>query len=247
MQRVSIETTQNVDIEYDLASIGDRIGATLIDYAVLVVYVLSIILLAVIFAPSGFDIDRMDEGLLVVILALIAVPYVFYFLVLELALNGQTVGKRFMKIKVSRMDGRSPRFSQYLIRWLFRPIDVGIFYGIVGLLCIGIGEKGQRLGDILAGTTVIKLNRRTRIDNTALAQIAKQDDYQPTYMEADKLTDQEAALIEEVLSISTKTGDREPVLRLYTKVKQLLDIQTNETPEIFLRTVVRDHAHLSAK
>ncbi|MGB3183224.1 MAG: RDD family protein [Cyclobacteriaceae bacterium] len=247
MQRVSIETTQNVDIEYNLASIGDRIAATLIDWLVIFLYWLAMgIILAILGAADIFS-PFNDDTSTIIIFAILTLPITFYYIVCEVALNGQTIGKRHMNIKVSRLDGRSPKFSQYLLRWIFWPIDVMFFYGIVGMLCIGLGEKGQRLGDMVGGTTVIKLNKKVDISNSALVQIAQQDEYVPTYPQADKLTDQEAALIEEVLSISTRTGDREPVLRLFAKVKNLLEIQTNDTPEVFLRTVTKDHAYYSAK
>lgn len=242
MQRVSIETTQNVDIDYRLASVGDRIVAFILDAIIIGCYAIFMI---IIFAAALGDVLAGSEGVLITLAVLFAAPYVFYHLACEVFMNGQSIGKRAMDIKVVRLDGRQPTIGQYVIRYLFRIIDV-LFYGIVAILCIVMGEKGQRLGDMLAGTTVIKLTKKEKISNSSMAQIARQDDYEPVYPQATELRDKDVRLIEEVLKVSMKTGNREPVFILTKKIKDKLNIEFEGTPEHLLRTLAKDHAYYTS-
>src|SRR5690554_4019555 len=117
MHTISITTSQNIEVEYDLGSLGDRIVGRIIDLLVLAAYV--IILISVIgFSNFGSFLD--DNVWLVLCLFL---PIVFYDLVCEVVFNGQSIGKRVMAIKVISLSGEQPAFSQYLIRWLFRLVD----------------------------------------------------------------------------------------------------------------------------
>ena len=86
-----------------------------------------------------------------------ALPYVFYTLILESVFEGQTVGKKLLKIKVVKIDGYQATFADYLIRWFMRIIDMWLLYCVVALISVASSKKGQRLGDMVAGTSVITL------------------------------------------------------------------------------------------
>jgi uncharacterized RDD family membrane protein YckC len=175
MQTIRITTSQNIDIDYEVAGLGERIVAYLIDMAMFVV-----IFIAAMIVMSMLNVMNSGGALIGVMFIIYAsVLYVFYDLACEIAMNGQSVGKRIMKIKVISLDGARPRFSQYLMRWLFRIVDFTLSSNLCGLICIAVSDKSQRLGDMVAGTTLIRTEARTKINSIAFAPSA--DDYQPVF------------------------------------------------------------------
>src|SRR5687767_1400562 len=148
MQTIRVRTTQNVFIEYPLASIGDRVLAYLVDLAFLTSYSIAVMvsLLALEIEEDGWYLW----------LFLLTLPWLFYSLLFEIFMNGQTPGKKFLKIQVVKLDGTPPSIGAYLLRWLFAVVDL-LFYGVVAIVVIASGGKGQRLGDVVAGTSVVKL------------------------------------------------------------------------------------------
>src|SRR5687768_3608450 len=113
MQTIRVRTTQNVFIHYPLASIGDRIGAYLIDRVGLGLYCAAVIVALI----------SLSINLWWVYMILIGFPFVLYSLLFEIFMDGQTPGKRLVKIKVVRLDGTQPSIGDYLFRWLFSFID----------------------------------------------------------------------------------------------------------------------------
>lgn len=239
MQGVNFRTAQNVQIDLNTASLGDRILAYLIDSLIILGYFALVFTIGVSFGPVQ-DLNNIGVGTAVLVFAL---PPFLYHLLCELFFNGQSLGKRQIKIRVVRLDGDQPGIGAYLLRWLLRPIDLW-FYGIVGVLMIALGGKGQRLGDFAAGTTVIKLKSGEDLSSSDL--IMKQDDaYQVRFPEAVKLTDEDIRLIKEVLAVFRDTANREPVIKLAEKLKGVLAIDTN-LPEVrFLYTLVKDYEYLA--
>ena len=148
MDNISIHTTQNVDIEYQLASIGDRILATLLDYLLFLAY----FLFAALTKWELFD--------SIAIMSILVLPILFYDLICEVLFQGKSFGKMIMKIKVVMLDGTQANFGAYLLRWLLRIIDMRLFGGALALIAILINGKGQRIGDMAAGTTVIKMKQK---------------------------------------------------------------------------------------
>ncbi|BAX78717.1 RDD family protein [Labilibaculum antarcticum] len=231
MADVGIETTQNVRINFQLASVGERISASLLDFLFLFVMSIIIMLFAGILGESKV------WGLLFMI------PLLFYTLLFEVFMNGQTPGKKIMKIKVSMVDGSAPTFSNYLIRWMFRLIDISLTYGICGILCIVIGEKGQRLGDILAKTTVIKTKRKVSIQNTILVDIP--ENYELVFPESKNINERDLPLFKKVIAQIESLED--PVeklqfgLRARKNVMEKLEIKTEMQPLQFFKTLLIDY------
>ncbi len=235
MQTVRIQTAQNVFIEYQPASVGDRIIATMID---------GIIVYSFIIACMGI-IASLNVEFNWVVQALIMIPYLFYDLLFEILMDGQTIGKKARSIKVVKLNGSQPTIGSYLLRWLIRPIDI-LFFGAVAILTISLNGKGQRLGDIAAGTSVVSLRRRVGLSDMMVPQT--QENYEPVYPQATFLSDQDVALIKEALLVHTNS--EEPDIRLLEtlarKVKGVLQVESNMPPMAFLRTILKDHAHLTS-
>jgi len=155
-----------------------------------------------------------------------------------------------MKIKVISLDGGQPTFGQYLMRWIFRVIDFGFIFGwgLVALVCVAVSKNHQRIGDMLAKTTLIKTVPRTKIDQVAFG-FALPDDYQPVFKEVLHLNDRDAELIFEVLSGFYQTGNTDLIYSMATKIKEHIAIVIpagmNELQ--FLETVMKDYNHLTAQ
>src|SRR3954449_5649703 len=144
MAVISITTSQNIELEYDLASLGERIVATIIDLVILVGYIILIGMFTNFSDGLGYK-----YGWVYMFLFL---PITFYSLLCETFLNGQSVGKKVIGIKVISLNGNPASFGQYLIRWVFRLVDLWIGSFMLAVIMIAVSEKHQRMGDIVAGT-----------------------------------------------------------------------------------------------
>lgn len=158
--RVTLLTPESVELEFNLAGIGNRAFALLIDYHVLgVIIVLSLIAWSFLSIPlveiltplTGSD----NIGLWLAAIAILTAfsIYVGYFVFFETFWQGQTPGKRFAKIRVIRDDGRTVELQQATLRALLRPIDDILF---IGVFLIMLTSQEKRLGDLVAGTIVIQ-------------------------------------------------------------------------------------------
>ena len=235
MQTINVRTTQNVFIQYPIASLGDRILAYLIDFLIMIAY---IILCAVMFGFAEISSPAL-------IIGTISVPFILYHLLFEIFMDGQSPGKRQMDIKVVRIDGTPATIGNYVIRWLLRFIDINLFSGAIAMIVIAAGGKGQRLGDLAAGTTVVKLVAQRQVTANEVFTLVE-DNYVPTFSQVIQLTDQDIEVIQQALAVNRDSGNDAPVLVLTQKIKSMLGIQTDMPPVKFLYTVVKDYTHLSA-
>jgi uncharacterized RDD family membrane protein YckC len=241
MQTIRITTSQNIDIDYEVAGVGDRVVARIIDF---VLFILIFIMGAII---GGFLGKTVDSSVTIIVLVIIyATLFVFYDLACEILMNGQSVGKRVMKIKVISLDGTRPTFSQYLLRWLFRIVDFTLTSGVCGLICVAVSDKHQRIGDMVAGTTLIKTQPRTLINNLVFNPVA--DNYEPVFKEVTLLNDRDIALIHEVINNYYKTGNSAVVYSMADRIKQHLAVEQppNMNSIQFLQTIIKDYTHIIA-
>jgi len=237
METITVHTTQNIDIDYEIGGLGERILARLIDYGIFVPFLFAGALLV-----GGFS-----GAVLGIYYIILLILFAFYDLLCEVFFNGQSLGKRVMKIRVISLDGARPKFSQYLLRWLFRLVDF-IFTGGAGALITAVmTENGQRIGDVVAGTAMIKTIPRTKMNNLVFAGV--EDAYQPLFIQANQLTDKDIGLIHEVIENYFKTGSNIVVFKTAERIKELLSVapppQMNNL--VFLQTIVKDYSHIAAK
>jgi len=232
MSTIRIHTTQNVTLEYEVASIGDRIVAALIDYFLYGAWFILWILVStqLNFNPGAIGI------------ALLLLPTLVYFPVCELFFNGQSLGKKARHIRVVRLDGTPAGLGDYLLRWLLRPIEIVGFSGTLAVLTILINGRGQRLGDLAAGTTVVSL--RPRAQHATPAAYLPSLDYQVVFPQAAQLTDHDVALIRRLLQQGVRRSNYMLLNEVANKVKTLTTIRTDLPDETFLQTILRDHTHL---
>lgn len=235
MQKVGIKTTQNVFIDYEVAGLGERIGAFLLDFILLSAYVGML-------AYVNFEIGSLP----LYVNVLLMLPVFLYHLICEVFFNGQSIGKRQLNIKVVLMDGTSPSLSHYLLRFLLRPVDI-LLYGSVAILCILIGGKGQRLGDIAAGTTVVKYQDKISAYRQPIYANQLPEDHEVSFPQVSRLTDEDIALIRETLAVYRRTANPQPVQAMTDKAKQMLEVETDMPPVKFLNVLMKDYQHLSAQ
>ena len=164
-----IETPERVPLEFALASIGNRFLAVAIDHFI---QYFTIILVAWFFlsiagytssdvadAPDKLlnDVPKWTLALAIIILFLI---FASYFIIFEWLWNGQTPGKRLMKLRVIREDGRPVTLWESIARNLLRICDAvpGFILPVysIGLIVIFLSNRDQRVGDIFAGTVVVR-------------------------------------------------------------------------------------------
>lgn len=235
MQTIRVRTTQNVFIEYPLASVGDRILAYLIDRIILILYTVAFV--------AGLDRLDVDAGYVWIIL--LGFPWLFYSLLFEILMNGQSPGKQVLKIRVVRIDGTPPTIGDYLMRWIFSFVDFYILSGALAVIIIAMGGKGQRLGDIVAGTSVVKLIDHRQI-STQDVFITPEAQYTPTFSQVVELSGKDIELIQRALEVNRDHGNTQPVMIITDKIKTLLNIQTDMPPVNFLYTVIKDYQNLTA-
>jgi uncharacterized RDD family membrane protein YckC len=237
---ISIQTAHNVSIEYAVASVADRILAVLVDGVVQLAYVFMIIFLLSYF-PNFIS---NELWVLVIILYL---PIIFYELVSEIALEGQTLGKKALNIKVIQLDGSQPSISSFIIRWLIRLIEVSSFGGAVALLALFVSSKGQRIGDVAANTTVVKLRALNKVLRPTISEIEDKDSYLPMFPEALKLTDKDVNVAREVLLSYRQTNNTELVKTMNYRLRELLGIHHTTLNDVdFLRQLIKDYDNLTA-
>lgn len=241
MNTISIVTPQNIELEYDLGSLGDRIIGRLIDGLVIAGYAIAIVLLI------GFgNIDRFfsNNGWLVVVFFL---PVVFYDLISEILLDGQSVGKKVMGIKVVSLNGAQPSLGQYLLRWVFRIVDFSLSGSLVAVIMVAVTEKKQRLGDMLAGTTLVKTKPRTHFHETLYSQVPA-GEYMVTYPEVINLKDRDVQLIKEVLNSVNRSGNLNLAYQAQEKIEDVLRIKSQHyDAKEFLNAVLSDYNFLTAQ
>lgn len=240
MTQLSINTTQNVVINFSSASVGERIGAYFIDLLIKIAY--GIVIFYVFFYTFGINsiINQLDQWSQIAIYLIFALPIIIYSIVQESLLEGQTFGKKLLKIKVVKIDGYQASFGDYLIRWLFRVIDISMASGMIGLITMIVNKKTQRLGDISAGTAVITLKNKINISHTILEDIG--EEYKPKYPLVIKLSDNDARIIKETFHAVLRKPDAEILNKLTRKIEEVTGIKNDlDSQKEFIQTVLKDY------
>lgn len=240
MSELSINTTQNVKINFISASVGERILAYFVDLLIKIAY--GIVIWLVFFYL--FRIDRLfkdlDNWSVMAIFFFLYFPIMIYSITLESIFEGQTIGKKISKIKVVKIDGYQAGFGDYLMRWFFRLIDITILNGIVALITVISSKQGQRLGDMVAGTAVITLKNKINISHTILEEIGEA--YVPTYPLVIKLSDNDMRIIKETFQKANSKNDHETINKLVSKIESVTGIKNQSgNDKDFLRVVLKDY------
>ncbi len=232
MSELQINTTQNVKIKFNAAGVGERLVAFIIDTVIKIGYLL---ILNNVFGVF----EGMDEWSQIGINTVLSFPVMFYTLALESFMEGQTLGKKVLKIRVVKIDGYQTTFSDYVVRWFFRIVDIYLF--ALGFFVIIFSKKQQRLGDMAAGTGVISLKDTVNINHTILEQL--KTDYKPTYPNVIKLSDNDARIIKDTFTRARAAKDYTTLIKLREKLKEVVGIkEVKQKSDIeFIDVILKDY------
>ncbi len=245
MQTIDIRTTQNVTIEYEMAGLGERVLAQIIDLIVVGgVYLLFFLLF---FTAMRGNWAEMDQRIYFFVLPFCF--FVLYHFFFELLSHGQSLGKKALSIQVVRLDGEDPSPSDYLLRALLHFADLLGTVGILGALLIGSSPKRQRLGDMTAGTTVIKVKTSERFSLEDILRISSLEDYEPKYPAVRRFSEEDMLLIKNAIARYQRYPNKahaQVIKALAHRLATLLEVPFplhNETE--FLKTLIRDYIVLT--
>ena len=231
MAESGIITGQYVRIQPTVASVGDRIFAQLIDWGVLLAYIALL---------TWFVVETNISGWVVATLYLF--PLLFYTLICEVLNQGQTLGKMVLNIRVVKMDGSMPTLGAYLMRWMLWLID-GPATSFVGLVAMILNRNNQRLGDMAAGTVVIKKQKYKKIQISLDEYDYLAKNYTPRYPQASDLSLEQIEIITRAIS-TQRDGFDLRLNQLAKKVQQKFNIERKEANDLaFLQRIVRDYQY----
>lgn len=164
-----IETPERVPLEFALASIGNRFLAIAIDHFIqyLTIFLAAWFFLSIAGYTSSDVVDAPETLLteapkwtIAILIILLFLVFAGYFVLFEWLWNGQTPGKRLLKLRVIRDDGRPVTLWESIARNLLRICDAAPGFVLpvysIGLITIFMSNRDQRVGDIFAGTVVIR-------------------------------------------------------------------------------------------
>ena len=229
MEETGVLTGQYVRIMQPTASVGDRILAQLADWFVQLAYLLFVLWVT----DLSFD-NNLEWFFFCAIL-----PVMLYPLLCEILNNGQTLGKMLMRMRVVMADGSTPSLGTYLLRYLLIIVD-GPSLCYLGAFAIMITRRHQRLGDLAAGTVVVKLQpyERNRISLDDFSYLSP--GYKPRYPAAAELSLEQVNVITRALA----TDNERRIDLLADKVEDLLGVKRHEEYTVlFLQTVVHDYQY----
>ncbi len=242
-QVVDIETPEQVVFSYTVAGIGSRAAAAVIDYFICWGTVIALYFLVNRIAGAKDDFEKLTEGgsWAVAIAGLVAFVAMWgYFVFFEALSDGQTPGKRKLGLRVVQDGGYSITFSASAVRNLARIIDMqpGFIFG-VGIVSALVSNSGKRLGDILAGTIVVK-------EKAATVTLASAKDAplaaEPAPMAA-LLTDDEYALLDRYMArrLSLEEERRKEIAaRLVTRFEGRLQSDSARTSPMRMLVVLHE-------
>ncbi len=271
MAVIKVPTNFNIDVEFEIPEFYRRLVSLLIDVVIEYFYLrIAGEIYKSIAANSGWDTDTQYNLQAVGLLLLL--PVLLYHILMEVTMNGQSIGKKVMGIRVVNEIGGRPSISQFLIRWLLRVSDLWIAilliiiisdpdlgrdmettfvvlaalgFLITDIVLVVSSKKGQRIGDILAKTILIRINTKSNIEDTVFIDVA--DSYVPSFPQIMQLSDKDINAIKSILETARKKDDFSMAEAACYKIKAHLKIESDMSPFDFLDVLLKDYNYLSTK
>ncbi|WP_158963881.1 RDD family protein [Myroides fluvii] len=246
MAKLTINTTQNIEIDFKAASVGERILACLLDMIFKVLYFIVFYYMDTIFHFSNLiptDIWSINAYFII-----ISIPIIFYTVIFEIVMQGMTPGKKILGIKVIKIDGYQATVVDYFIRWIFRVIDLYVGNGLIAVIGVISSSKSQRLGDFFAGTTVISTKNRVSLSTTIFQEV--EQEYKPLLPQVIRLSDADIGVVKEIYLKYIKSRDYSLIKALANKLESELSIDKGQLAlnnQEFVELVLKDYSHFTSK
>lgn len=262
MPTVKISTVFNIDLEFETAPVFKRILAYLIDLTLLVIYFF--IAKNLLYRNLLNGAEDSFKNMIGPHILLISIPMLLYSLLAEIFFDGQTLGKKLMKIRVLSLEGGQPTTSQYIIRWMLKVFEwpflfgtviyrselissyivTTCFLGVVVVIIISSTKLSQRLGDLAANTVVVNAVSLYTVDDTIFINV-NTPDYKVMFPEVLHLSDRDISTIKNVLDEFYRNHTTDTIPRVSEKVKSVLNIQSDLLHTDFLERLLKDYNYLA--
>ncbi|MBT8233745.1 MAG: RDD family protein [Saprospiraceae bacterium] len=232
-QKIDIVTAHNIVMRFELANTIQRILAWVIDAAILFVYLL---LCGTVMGGNT------------IMMYLFVLPiFTFYNLFFEVFNNGQSIGKMVLKIRVVALNGSTPTLTEYYLRWIFRTLDITFSLGTIAILFISSSKRRQRIGDLIAGTSVVKLKNDSSISLADIDRANKIAEIE--YLKLVAFTDSDMLLVKQSLlryGRYPNNANKELMFNLSEKIQDVLGIKIEKkNTRIFLDKVLNEYIELT--
>jgi len=194
-----------------------------VDLLIKIAYAIVILVLYSYLGNIKNIIDNHDD-ISIALIFLFSLPLIFYTLAFETLMEGQTLGKKLLKIKVVKIDGYQAGFIDFLTRWIFSIVDIQIGF-VAGLIAMVVTKHTQRLGDLAAGTAVITEKSKYDISHTILMDV--DDTYQPHFAQNQVIlfSDNDIRIIKENAELAFRRFDYTIMNRLARKIESVMNIR----------------------
>lgn len=259
MKSIEFESAQNVKVEYELASVGQRTVAAMLDVIAFLIYFLIFSIILGLSSPFSASVDGVGKTMFLFLL-LIKIPWIFYNPLIEYLTHGQSLGKYIMGIRVVTISGERPGLREVFTRWIFKgdfiwisadPLTILIWMaiGLIGILFAGTSERRQRMGDAMANTIVIRNRSSMRYTLRDVLSIKSQDNYTPVYTNAIRFTDEDMLLIKSTIQRVRSNPNPETkkfAIELANESARLIGLEETPPKRLeFLQTLLQDYVVLT--
>jgi uncharacterized RDD family membrane protein YckC len=262
-KKITVFTDQYVPLEFELATISQRLLALLIDVTILGIYliIMSLITVYAFLGASVYDANSYTLWFVIYIL-IVYLPFFLYTPIMEYLTGGQTIGKLAMGIQVISSNGDRITFQKAFLRWLFRPVEFYLlafgnaavllifFVGLFDLLVTVISRDNQRIGDFMSDTKVIKKRSAMKYILSDVLKIDTKSSHEVRYPEAISFTDEDMLLVKKIIlefdQNPTNTQLIELARELAEKAKNSMNIIATDQKDLpFLRQLLKDYVVLT--
>ncbi|NND76878.1 MAG: RDD family protein [Flavobacteriales bacterium] len=240
MKKISIDTTQNVKIEYELAALKDRVLAYLLDVLTMVV---GIVVITLILSFSGVTLGGFLPQFVSTIIIL------FYTPVFEILSGGQTLGKIALNTKTVKITGKKPKAIDFITRWAFRCVDIYGSAGAIAGVLVTTTDKAQRIGGMVSNTAVVRLDPKMHLSLNQLLSIDTIDKYKPKHLRITLLNDKDMLIVKNVLERCVKYSNKahfEVLKKTLLTIEEKTGIKCDTANKFdFLKTLLKDYIVLT--
>jgi uncharacterized RDD family membrane protein YckC len=207
-RNVLVRTPESIAFYYELAGLGSRFLAVALDF---IIQTVAVIVVALLFAWATPGIQalakilRVNDAAFGAVIVAVTILFLFllyfgYFIAFEVLWNGQTPGKRLIGIRVVRDGGYPVTFMDVVVRNFIRVIEFALAY-IPSIVSALISSQNKRLGDLAAGTIVVR-DRAFDVPDSQRWFTADSDAAATPLPGLDRITDDEFALAERYIARS---------------------------------------------